>query len=193
MNRKCSRNRTCKTLLLLVATIVSGTQILSHTTPDMVEARLAVHRWANSLLNRDLETMALVLSPAMTTAEGETRDEYVERLRLGMHKITHIWLRFAYFNQVAEEIRVHPVFIYRSHGVTKPGLTLTLRKTGEKWLINHIESERRPELPAGASAGYGYRTASGRQSPGRGQQRRLLAAPGSSEEDCYGLERGCGR
>ena len=193
MNWKRPRNRTWKTLLLLVLTVGSGSQMLGHTTPDMVEARLAVHKWANALLNRDLETMALLLAPDMTTAKGETRDEYLERLRLGMHKVTHIWLRFAYFDQVAKNIVVRPIYIYRSRGVTKPGLTLTLRKTGEHWLIHHIESERRPELPAGASAGCGYRTPSGRQSPGRGQQRRLLAAPGSSEEDCYGLERGCGR
>ena len=147
MNRKCPRNRTWKMLLLLVSLVGSGTQILSHTTPDMVEARLAVHRWANAMLNRDLETMASVLAPDMTAGQGESRDEYVERLRLGMHKITHIWLRFAFFEEVAEEIRVRPVYIYRSRGVTKPGLTLTLRKTGEHWLIHHIESERRPELP----------------------------------------------
>ena len=147
MNRKPFGERTSTILLLLVVAIGSGSQLLSHSTPDMVEARLAVHRWANAMLNRDLQTMSSVLASDMTTAQGETRDEYVERLRRGMHKITHIWLRFAYFEQVAEEIRVRPVFIYRSRGVTKPGLTLTLRKTGEKWLIHHIDSERRPELP----------------------------------------------
>ena len=150
MNRKTLSNRIWTTLLL-VTTIGSGSYLLGHTTPDMIASRLAVNRWANALLNRDLETMASFLAPDMTTAEGETRDEYVERLRLGMHKITQIWLRFAYFNQVAEGIRVHPVFIYRSHGVTKPGLTLTLRKTEEQWLIHHIESERRPELPPALS------------------------------------------
>ena len=151
MSRKFLSNKTWTILLLLVAPIGSGTEMLGHTTPDMVEARLAVHKWANALLNRDLETMASVLAPDMTTAEGQTRDEYVKGLRQGMHKVTHIWLRFAYFNRVAEDIRVRPVYIYRSRGVTKPGLTLTLRKKGEKWLIHHIESERRPELPAALS------------------------------------------
>ncbi len=93
-------------LLLLVAALGTGSHLLGHTTPDMTGARLAVHVWANALLNRDLDTMASVLADDMRTEGGQTRDEYVQSLRQGMHKITRVWLRFAYFErqcQVIEE------------------------------------------------------------------------------------------
>ena len=132
---------------VLLLGFLLGTTALAHPTAEMLKARLAVHTWANGFLNRDMETMASILDPELTTDRGENREQYLETLHRGMHKITHVWLRFAHFQEVGDTIRVHPVLVYRSHGVTKPALTLTLRRRDSGWKIVHIGSERRPDLP----------------------------------------------
>ncbi len=132
--------------VLLLGFLV-GANAPAHPTAEMLKARLAVHTWANGFLNRDMETMASILDPELTTDGGQNREQYLENLHRGMHKITHVWLRFAHFQEVGDTIRVHPVLVYRSHGVTKPALTLTLRRRDSGWKIVHIGSERRPDLP----------------------------------------------
>ncbi len=106
--------------------------IPAHPTPDMDGVRLALHIWAQGLLNGDDDAIASVLHDDLTTSEGENRDEYLKTAsgRIREIDVTQVLLQYAYYQSVENDIRVGPVVILQERDLIKTSLVLTFRQRG---------------------------------------------------------------
>ena len=120
--------------------------IPAHPTPDMDGVRLALHIWAQGLLNGDDDAIASVLHDDLTTSEGENRDDYLKTAsgRIREIDVTQVLLQYAYYESVENDIRVGPVVILQERDLIKTSLVLTFRQSGDKWKIIQISTEVEP-------------------------------------------------
>ncbi len=82
---------------LLTMACVTTLVIPAHPTPEMDGVRLALHIWANGLLNGDDDAIASVVHDDLTTSEGENRDEYLKTAwgRIREIDVTQVLLQYA--------------------------------------------------------------------------------------------------
>ena len=108
--------------------------------------RLALHIWANGLLNGDDDAIASVVHDDLTTSEGENRDEYLKTAwgRIREIDVTQVLLQYAYYESVGNGIRVGPVVVLQERDLIKTSLVLTFRQTGDKWKIIQISTQVEP-------------------------------------------------
>ena len=136
-----------KSTMAALLTMACGTLVIpAHPTPEMDAVRLALHVWANGLLNADDAAIASVVHDDLTTSEGENRDEYLRTTsgRIREIDVTQVLLQYAYYASVENGIRVGPVVILEERDLIKTSLTLTFRQTGDKWKIIQISTEVEP-------------------------------------------------
>ncbi len=136
-----------KSTVAALLTMACGTLVIpAHPTPEMDAVRLALHVWANGLLNADDAAIASVVHDDLTTSKGENRDEYLSTTsgRIREIDVTQVLLQYAYYESVENGIRVGPVVILQELDLIKTSLTLTFRQTGDKWKIIQISTEVEP-------------------------------------------------
>ncbi len=145
-NRRIVLSRWQSTMSALLTMACLTLMIPAHPTPEMDGARLALHVWANGLLNGDAAAIASVLHDDLTTSDGENRDEYLRTALGRMREIdmTQVLLQYAYHESVENGIRVGPVVLLQKRDLVKTSLELTFRQTGDDWKIIRISSEVEP-------------------------------------------------
>ena len=136
-----------KSIMAALLTIACVTLVIpAHPTPEMDAVRLALHVWANGLLNADDDAIASVVHDDLTTSEGENRDEYLKATsgRIREIDVTQVRLQYAYYESVENGIRVGPVVVLQERDLIKTSLSLTFRQTVDKWKIIQISTEVDP-------------------------------------------------
>lgn len=128
-------------------------RLLAHTTPEMNQVRFVLLRWANALLNEEVEEMESLLHDDFQVNQVQSKENYLQALtrNRGRQPDMRIILRHAYFEPVDGDIRVSPVVLSRSRGAFRGVVSLLFRRSGEEWKI--VRMDYGGELPEAMTAG----------------------------------------